>query len=350
MQGDWLQQVPYQPEIEVSGYFEQYSGYGNETLSLAKALAPMFPAAAARNVVGPLPPEVALMFTRDVSRVKDSIILSPPFALDTAVISSKETRMHVISMWETTELPEEFINSFKHAVNIFCPCPQSVETFQKFAPDKTVRLLTFGTESDFWGPPVPRDWGGVLQFGMVGAFSPRKYTLETIKAFRTAFGDREDVHFELLNSDGNASFLQYMVQEDKNITFRTTLARLPNTELRRWYQSKHVLLMPSRGEGNGRPILEMGCTGGAIVATKGMGMYWVSDAVGYPISFEWVPVKGFPWRTGEWMEPNFDELVETLKYIDHHRGETAERARALAAVLPNMFDWDKTATNLLNMI
>ena len=144
LQGDYVTEVPYRSELELYGYFEPYSGYGNETISLAKALAPMFPAASARQALPPLPLEVTMMFTRDASQVKDSIIFTPPWDIQLSVLATRHSKLHVITMWETNKAPEEWREFFKPITDVFCPCPASVEVFQELLPDKQVRLLSFG--------------------------------------------------------------------------------------------------------------------------------------------------------------------------------------------------------------
>ena len=187
-----------------------------------------------------------------------------------------------------------------------------------------VEVLPFGCEPSVFGPPTERDWSGILNFGMLGKMTPRKYVWETFKAFRDAFGDREDVHLEILSTDSNTLPVK-LSEFQANVTV-SQAGGISKEGLRDWYRSKHVLLFPSRGEGNGRPPMEMGLTGGAVVTTGGMGMHWMQSSFAFVLPYKWVDVKGFPWCEGaKWMEPDYSILVDTLRHIEAHRDDAKER-------------------------
>jgi hypothetical protein len=346
-EGRLVRDVPYAPTLELVSFINPKSGYGNVAIALAQALAPYWPVLKALLVEPPIPLDVLMMMSRSRESVQDSVWITTPN--DTRWCEQHITQS-VLTMWETTHIPDHFKDHFVGASNIFVPCPMNVEAFQEFRPEARVELLTLGVDSEFWGPPVERDWGGPLRFGMVGTMGSRKYSLETFRAFRDAFGERDDVHMEFLSSHPY-SMHPLMFEGVTNQTL-TIAGGLTREALRDWYRSKHVLLFPSRGEGYGLPPLEMACTGGAVIATNGMGMYWFSSDVGFTIPWKLTQVVGFPdhERGAMWMEPDYDVLVDTLRFADQNRGVVKERARVLSIAVPGLFNWDKTAVDLLGKL
>jgi hypothetical protein len=130
-------------------------------------------------------------------------------------------------------------------------------------------------------------------------------------------------------------------------------------QLRDWMRSKHVLIYVSRGEGNGRPPKEMAATGGASICTAGMGMKWLADNpdLGYPIDFTWAKVPdgvagqvGGRFNQGHWMEPDFDQLVETFRSIDIDRTTLAKKAHNVTDYALRGWRWEKTAQQVWGII
>jgi len=266
------------------------------------------------------------------------------------------TNHALIAQWETTAIPAEFARhpAWRDINRVVCPSRSSADAIHKLAPWANIALVPFGIDSGLWGPVVERDWSGPLRFGALGFLDERKAVRETMFAFKEAFGDRTDVCLELCNWNPDT---QFSLPEGNIRNIRLTDRPLSREELRAWYQSLHVLCFPSRGEGNGRPPLEMGCTGGAVIATSGMGLDWVTDEIAYPVEWSWVPVPDgtagqtpTSYRQGEWMEPDVDSIIAQMRAIDADRKEAARRGVNLVSWLRTSRSWDAWADAVLGLI
>ncbi len=101
------------------------------------------------------------------------------------------------------------------------------------------------------------------------------------------------------------------------------------------YRSVDAFVMPSRGEGWGRPFMESMICQLPVVGTNWSGnTAFMGDANSYLLNYKLVPVPEIGWREvppyqgGQWAEPDSDHLVETLRHIVDNRDE----ARAKGAL------------------
>jgi glycosyltransferase involved in cell wall biosynthesis len=103
----------------------------------------------------------------------------------------------------------------------------------------------------------------------------------------------------------------------------------------RFYKSSDVFVLPSRGEGWGRPHAEAMSMGLPIIATNWSGTTaFLDDSVGYPLPIEGlVPVNANKsdagWFGGlQWAQPSVSELRRLMRHVFDHREEAAAKGVA----------------------
>jgi len=109
------------------------------------------------------------------------------------------------------------------------------------------------------------------------------------------------------------------------------LSGLSLEDLVRLYRTVDAFVLPSRGEGWGRPYMEAMAMGLPVIATNWSGpTEFVSDDVGYllPILDELVDAELEAFPNHKWAEPNQTELQRLLRYIERNRDEAKEKGTA----------------------
>jgi glycosyltransferase involved in cell wall biosynthesis len=116
---------------------------------------------------------------------------------------------------------------------------------------------------------------------------------------------------------------------------------LPEDELPRLYRAADCFVLPTRGDGSGRPFLEAMAAGVPVIGTRWGGQAeFLDEDTGYPIEVKGVvriPEAGVlespSYRGHRWAEPAVQHLRQLMRYVYEHPDEARARAeRARSAV------------------
>ena len=112
------------------------------------------------------------------------------------------------------------------------------------------------------------------------------------------------------------------------------------------YRGCDVFVLPYRGEGFGMPLVEaMACGKPVITTACGPSQDFASEQIAYLVSAREEAVTEEPPPLGKltgpfsWFQPDFSELVRTLRYVYEHREEAAQRGRLAAKHVREHFSW-----------
>jgi glycosyltransferase involved in cell wall biosynthesis len=116
---------------------------------------------------------------------------------------------------------------------------------------------------------------------------------------------------------------------------RFVFERLSRPELLALYQGCDAFVLPSRGEGWGRPFMEAMACGKPTLGTNWSGNTAFMNAENsYLIDCEVVPVPEIGWRElptyrgHRWAEPNLQSLCAQMRAVVEHRAEAAKKGKA----------------------
>jgi glycosyltransferase involved in cell wall biosynthesis len=246
----------------------------------------------------------------------------------------------LLTMWETTRLPE-LIREGLHNVNtVFVPSEHNLEVFGKY--HENVFYVPLGVDPETWHfrkRVAPRQSFRFLADGR-GA---RKGTDVAVAAFHAAFPELDsmfprptlilkgNVHSKVKPQNG----LQLMSQR---ISDEAEIAL---------YGSAHVYLAPTRGEGwglcplqaicQGIPTILTDAHGHAAFAQLGWGLRSTLTRSDYELYGD----------GGEWWEPDFDQLVDTMRWMYENYDKARQMAELFSEEALTQFTWENTATDIL---
>jgi glycosyltransferase involved in cell wall biosynthesis len=165
-----------------------------------------------------------------------------------------------------------------------------------------------------------------------------------LKAFTTQFTSADPVELYMLtnpfhsNSDFLLQMRDFLVTSGLDMTQPERLPRIyvidthiPTLALPHLYRAADVFVLPSRGEGWGRPHVEAMSMGVPILATNFSGpTAYLDESVGFPISVDSMStIRTGPFRNHTWAEASVPHLRELMAYAAANRGEVQARgARA----------------------
>ncbi len=355
-------------KVLIRGALSSFSGYGHDTIGLAKALidygADVY--LQPTHVDAPLPPEIAGLLTKELKAPFDLAI----HHVDPAQLGMKEnTRRAALinvawTMWEFSTLDNlkgrsrlyknlaaydlvlGYDSVSSGALQMHVDSAQRV----KGSVGPVLGTLQGGYWSNIW-PTVSRDWkSDRFGFCMLGQLHDRKDPFTAIQAFQE-LKEEHPIDFEpaTLSLKTNIKSLHpAMERVIPKLKIFYEVWDIPT--IKKFYGSNHVLLAPSRGEGKNLPALEFMSTGGAVIATNWGGhTSWLSDQYAYKLNYDLKPI--------DLQHPNClqaraskDHLKELMWHVFTHRDEVKQKGDLASNVIPMMMDWSSVVQKLLEKV
>jgi glycosyltransferase involved in cell wall biosynthesis len=251
------------------------------------------------------------------------------------------------TMFETDRIPDGWLEKCTAMDEVWVPSFFNVETFVRSGvPEQKLRRMPEGEDTNFFHPGNPPfRILGTRGFNFLSVFqwTQRKAPDVLLKAYLSEFKEDEDVTLLLRcygrqgpDSDLLPDLLFYI---ERVLGFR--LERIPpillipgfiaNHDLPRLYTSADCFVLPSRGEGWGRPYVEALCSEIPVIATRWSGqMDFLSDQNSYLIDYKLAPTPADTdvelFSGHQWAEPDVDHLRALMRHVFTHREEAQQKA------------------------
>lgn len=348
-------------KVLISTPLNAVTGYGKDGYELIRAFQQWGAETyvAPSSVFPPLPRDVAASLTREIPDEVDLLISHRcPQELarqDQCGIWSAATVALAWTMWEWDSLSnvdQLGPDNCEHAFNVVNNIKNSIRRFDAvLAYDDVSRhallpyhhnlhVLQGGVDPVL---EVKRDWNSTpFRFLMAGALSTRKNPWAAINAFKQLRDSGELADAELILKTTHPGLHPAMEQWCPGLKIISEV--WPEKKLIDLYNSCHVLLAPSWGEGKNRPAAQFAMSGGAVVApVMGGHAQWMSPEYMWPVGFTWSDycpgVKG--------ANVSVDSLSEIMLKLYTDRSSIQSRASAAARVLPAMMCWESVLERLM---
>ncbi len=253
------------------------------------------------------------------------------------------------TMFETDRIPDGWVERCNAMDEVWVPSTFNLETFRRAGVQEHKLLrMQEGEDTNFFHPENPPfRIPGTRGFNFLSVFqwTQRKAPDVLLKAFLTEFKEDEDVTLILRcygrqgpGSDLLPELLFYVERTlgmplEKTPPVLLLPGFIPNRELPRLYTSADCFVLPSRGEGWGRPYVEALSSGIPVIATRWSGqMDFLTDANSYLIDYKLAPTPSDTdieiFAGHEWAEPDVNHLRALMRHVFTRRKE----ARAKGAL------------------
>lgn len=250
----------------------------------------------------------------------------------------------VLTMWETMRLPEQFRENLHEFDTVIVPSAQNVELFSQYHDN--VKYVPLGIDPVRWAYRPRQEPATRFNF-LIGGSGQRKGTDIAVKAFRKAFPEGswpQDMPVPYLVMKG------FRPEDFYGDRIERVTGRLSGEEEADLYGTAHCYLQPSRGEGFGLQPLQAIAQGIPTILTDAHGQAGFSS-LGMGLSSTPVKAGYFIYGdAGQWWEPDFDELVDTMRYVYFNYDEAQHRAAACSAIALEQWTWDKSAEAMVDAI
>jgi len=252
-----------------------------------------------------------------------------------------------ITMWETTKLPPGWVEVLNTLDAIVTPSHFCKDIFIEHGVTTPIHVIPLGINPVYQdgerSTDRPFTYYACLDRGK------RKGGWLALKAFRAAFGDDPNYHLILKK---RATGLPLSI-DHPNVTL--IQQDMSAAELHQLYLQCDVCINPNYGEGFGMIPRESAKSGCITLATSWSGTADDIGVWGVPLPYTLVPadvektgiLAGLD--LGMWAEPNFDDLVETIRRVSEHRLLYRRVAQRSAKLVQGMYSWEKFAKGVLEV-
>jgi glycosyltransferase involved in cell wall biosynthesis/GT2 family glycosyltransferase/Flp pilus assembly protein TadD len=347
------------PAVAWSSHFLENGGYTEEALAAVEALDDAGLCVIANPVVWdrlgtPMPARkterLDALLTRDL----------PEEFVHVAHIGANRFKRHPAAicnvgrtMFETDGLPADWRDKCNTMDEIWVPSDHNLKSFAAAGVDpKKLHKVPETYDTELFDPGVkPLDVDGLEGFVFLSVFSwiDRKAWDILLRAWFAEFKARDDVTL-LLKTDAAIAPQGTDCQREVERFVRDQLGikpgkgarvvvldrHLETADVPRMYRTADAFVLPSHGEGWGRPYMEAMAMGMPTIATRWSGnLEFMDDENSYLLDYKLVDTPSDSWVSGHrWAEPSLTDLRRTMRRVFEHPKEAAATgARARADVL-----------------
>jgi len=265
------------------------------------------------------------------------------------------------TMFESTATPMEWTKPMNLCRRIMTPCENSAQSFRVRGVTVPIHIVPQGVNPEVW-PYVDRSKrDGPFTFLIAGGLTYRKNPIGAVRAFLAAFPHDRDVRLVIKTRAGQieGGFKNWIDRVPKDDRIQIIAENSTPKRMVQYFLDADAFVWPSRGEGFGIPPVEAMSTGLPVIASDNSGMSQYCDSrYNYPIPCKEVKVPnqangGFPDRWGDcgnWWEPDFDALVESLRDVRNNRKRALAKGKSAAAWVREKWTIMHTCQKILEVV
>lgn len=359
-----------------SGPVYEPTGYADEGRGLLRAMDQLGVNVALRPLTEERPgfkdslsAEDLEIFTRQEARqVFPDFVVCRHFPADGFALNANARVSIGRTMFETDSIPAHWVRRCNERDELWLPSQFNRETFSEAGVRTPVVLVPGGIDSGRYHPhitplPVPGLRGTV--FLSVFEWRYRKGWDVLLRAWANAFGPDDDVSLLLRTyptgaSDGRDR--QTVIESAIDEFLRTSCGKarhevapiialtetLPDSALPSLYTAAHAFVLPTRGEGWGRPFMEAMACGLPVIATRWSAhLEFMNDANSLLLDIEGledVNDPTLPLYVGQrWASPSAEHCSTLLRRVHADRAAARALGEVARADMATNWTWERPA-------
>lgn len=249
------------------------------------------------------------------------------------------------TMFETNSLPANWVDILNEMTEVWVPSEFNRETFASAGVKlDQIKIMPGTLDENKYDPqsvlPYPLTGTRIFKFLSVFDWSIRKGWDILLQAYFEEFSEEDDVSLVMKISKINEPNTN-PYNKIKELTKRLGLKKLPRyhiiqenlsqEEMIRLYAAVDCFVLPSRGEGWGRPYMEAMAMELATIGTKWSGQQaFMDETNSFLLNIEGlvsVDPNGMPvhFHGHQWAEPSVEHLKTLMRHVYNHPAEAKQK-------------------------
>lgn len=280
------------------------------------------------------------------------------------------------TVFETDRLPPDWISRCNTMDEIWVPTQFNLMTFKKSGVTVPIYVVPEGVDPDLFRPGLSpflipdrrkfaflsifewtyRKGWDILLKAWAEAFKPDEEVCLVIKTYPLQSSQGVHVHSEIEARIHH--FLHHVLgRSSEDVAPLIILSeQLSEAEMPHLYASANAYVMPSRGEGWGRPYIEAMATGLPVIGTRWSGnLEFMTEENSYLLEIEGLTEVGeeeeIPFLRGHrWAVPSLHHLIELMRFLYKHPEEGQRKGRQARQDVIEKWSWKRAASQALKRL
>lgn len=255
------------------------------------------------------------------------------------------------SPWESTKIPDGWLKHLNSMDSIWTTSSFCSNVFKANGYERDVRVLLHGVDHNDYTLSWRKKTSPFV-FLHIGEPAEHKRGQIVLDAFNELFKKSDNVRLiikarEFISARNRNPFGPATL--NKNVIAMPKVISI--SMMNSLYHSAHCLVYPSSGEGFGLIPLQGIATGLPTIIVPWGGVKEFEE-YGFSIQYSMAPAQGYYYGLGEWAEPSYDNLCETMLDIYARYALYSEFAynNGQALSRDKRFDWDTIAEKAIEYI
>ena len=265
------------------------------------------------------------------------------------------------TMLEVDGLPPDWVAACNAMDEVWTPSPWGVQTFADTGVRVPIHAMPLGYDPIRFSTELPRQpVSGRYTFLSLFEWGARKGWDVLLRAYARAFSSRDDVLLVLrINNydtrvDVAAQIASLRLPSDTAPIAIIYNQQIDAAQLGSLYRSADCLVLATRGEGWGLPVLEAMACGLPVIATdRSAQTAFFHAEVGFPIRVRSLVTAdpGCPYYIGfRWAEPDTDHLIKLMRHVYINQDAARTVGMRAAAEAAQHWTWAHAAARIANRL
>ena len=250
------------------------------------------------------------------------------------------------SYWETNRLPDDWVVKMNMMDEIWTTSQWAKDVFIESGVSVPVFAFNLGVDKDLYQPSLRTyKQSKPFTFLCIGSPSTRKNSQMTVDAFVKLFG--KDERFKLIYKsmgspdarlDRNGPNIRSIYNHP---TIEVIEDDLSSLELSKLYERVDCVVYPTSGEGWGMLPFQGIAKGIPTICTNATACTEYAEW-SVPLDYQWSTynISGIYSDSGDWAEPNFDDLCDKMLYVYNNYDQVSEFTYNNAVANYEKITWD----------
>jgi hypothetical protein len=253
------------------------------------------------------------------------------------------------TMVETDALPESSTTHAGQMDEIWVTSEFGRQALLNSGVQQPVHIMPLGIDPDYFNPRI-KAFRPSQRYTFLTLAGDARWPIEVLlQAYSEAFSSQDDVLLLMqvpgLGTDVQRQIAAMALPENSPPVGLLYTQNLPGYQLGALYRSTDCLVLPTRGEGFGMPILQAMACGLPVIATDWGGHTdYMTAEISYPLRVARLVPAGS--GAGQWAEPDSEQLQELLRHVYKNRKEAQQKGLAASERILTHWTWQHAAQRI----